>query len=132
MEIVFDRISAAVIREDGDPTIYGRYGESTLLRHIVRFLNERGFNVIKKLASSDGHLTDCYYIRSRRAGHGPDIYIYNPDYQVVQASRNWNERGRHEFRLVVDVFGTGQNTFALLKELCSEHAGIEWEGGDIK
>ena len=132
MRAIFNGGGVTFIREDGDPKFYGHAeakGEHTLFRHIARFLNKRGFDLIKKRAWKDGHLLDeCQpYIRTRKPGAGPDIYIISLSFATQEANEGWNA-GAVDLALYTDVFEKGQDTPALIRELCEKHPDLEFTG----
>lgn len=133
MKAIFNSGGVTFVREDGDPKFYGHLeakGEHTLFRHIARFLNRHGFDVIKKRAHKDGHLVDEFqpYIRTLKPGTGtPDIYIISPFYAIRGANEDWNE-GAVDLALYTDVFEKGQDTPALIRELCEKHPDLEFTG----
>jgi hypothetical protein len=81
------------IREVTDPKFYGaKYatGESALFHFIKKWLNERGFDCIKKRAQSDGHMVgDQYqpYLRDRKG----KWCIISGFYALRDANKDWNE-----------------------------------------
>ena len=85
-------------REDGDKKYYGQRhaaGEHNLFYAIKKWLNERGFDLIKKRAQNDGNMIgDQYqpYIRIRsRNSQAPHIAIYSGFYALRGANVDWNE-----------------------------------------
>ena len=106
------------IRGEDDPKFYGNVhakGEHALFYFIKRWLNARGFNLIKKRAQQDGHmLGDEYqpYLRcmSKTAlARGcdnpkingwvsPHIMIYSGIYAIRGANEDWNE-GKTELQI---------------------------------
>ena len=80
-------------REATDPKFYGvawAKGESALFYFIKKWLNEHGFDCIKKRAQKDGHLVwDEYqpYLRDRKG----DWCIISGFYALRGANEDWNE-----------------------------------------
>lgn len=100
-----------VTKEPGDPRFSGvvnAAGESRLLYHIKKILNNRGYDLIKKRMWKDGHLVDDLqqYLRTRKpTGNGiHDIYIYNPLWSVSGADEILNERGVVHLTVVRNIF----------------------------
>lgn len=100
--------SITFFREAGDKKVYagGGWGKShgweaehILMHRIVKWLNERGFNLIKKRMSSDGHLygdSATPYIRPPHKQTAaqlllPQIQIYDGDYAIRNANLAWNQ-----------------------------------------
>lgn len=90
--------SVTFYREPGDRKYYGLQhasGEHNLFYNIKKWLNQHGFDVIKKRAQSDGHmLGDEYqpYIRVyKRNSFAPHIAIYSGFYALRGANEDWNE-----------------------------------------
>ena len=89
--------SITVTREKSDRKYYGHVhasGEHSLFRCIAKYLNARGFNLIKIRAQKDGHmLGDEYqpYLRPPKRGKKPClIYIYSGFYALRGANEDWN------------------------------------------
>lgn len=100
-----------ITAESGDPRFSGvvnAAGESRLLYHVKKILNERGYDLIKKRMWKDGHLMDNMqqYLRSRKpSGNGThDIYIYNPNWIVEGADAALNRDGKVVLTVVRNVF----------------------------
>lgn len=132
MRAIFDEYgNATFYREEGDPKFYGirnSAGESRLLYYVKNWLNERGFDLIKKRAAKDGHLvTDTQqYIRSRNSKAGtPHVYILNPRYAIRGAENPWNTVGNVTLEWVEDVWGKDQDTWALIQQLAADFGDIE-------
>ena len=116
-------------RDKSDPRLYGtRFakGEHCLMHRIAKWLNARGFDVIKKRAQRDNHMIgDSYqpYIRCRKPAKAvPHIYIWSGFYALHGANEDWNE-GSVTLLLETDVFGKGQDTMAMIAALCERHPG---------
>ncbi len=80
-------------REATDPKFYGiagAKGEHALFHFIKKWLNERGFDCIKKRAQSDGHMVgDEFqpYLRERKG----KWCIISGFYALRGANEDWNE-----------------------------------------
>ena len=125
MRAEFSKTSVTFYREAGDPRFHGiahAKGEHSLFYFIAKWLNARGFDVIKKRAHKDGHLIgDEYqpYIRCRKPRKNiPHIYIYSGFYALRGANEHWN-KGEVTLVLRTDVFGKNQNTMELINKLMS-------------
>ena len=79
-------------------------GESRLLYHIKKKLNEMGYDFIKKRMWKDGHLMDDQqqYLRSRKRNKNA-IGIYNGSYSIDDAGEVFNKEGM--FILTVSNIG---------------------------
>ena len=100
-------------REDSDPKFWGikhAKGEHALFHHLKRWLNQRGFFVIKKRAQDDGHLIgDQYQPYLRTTGPKsttPHVMIYSGFYALRGAEEDWND-GTVTLILVPDAFERG-------------------------
>ena len=51
----------------------------------------------------------------------PHIYIWSLFYALRGANEDWNE-GRVTLLLETDVFGKGQDTAAMIADLCQQHS----------
>lgn len=85
-------------REDSDPKFHGTAcakGEHALFHLIKKWLNARGFSLIKKRAQNDGHLVgDQYqpYLRSKKVVDGiPNLMIISGLYNLRGANEDWNK-----------------------------------------
>jgi hypothetical protein len=114
-------------RDKTDPRFHGMKfarGEHGLMHHIAKWLNARGFDLIKKRAQKDGHLIgDIYqpYLRCRKPRKDvPHIYIWSGFYQLRGADADWND-GEVTLLLEIDVFGKGQDTMREIATLCRRH-----------
>jgi len=98
MKVKFNINSVTLTREPGDPKFYGMKGargEHRLLHYLCKWLNERGFKLIKKRLADDKHLMgDNYqpYLRppTRNPGDGPHIFIVSGFYALRGANEDWN------------------------------------------
>ena len=83
-------------------------GESTLLHHIKKILNARGYDLIKKHMWKDGHLMadQQQYLRTRKRTGNPkkDIYIYNSMWNVQGADYYFNRDGKVKLAMEYDIF----------------------------
>lgn len=129
MNAVFSDGYVTFHRDKTDPRLYGtRFakGEHGLMHRIAKWLNARGFDVIKKRAQDDSHMIgDQYqpYIRCRKPRRSvPHIYVWSGFYALRGANEDWN-RGRVTLLLETDVFGKKQNTMAMIADLCRHHPG---------
>ena len=103
-----DAGNVTITRDESDPKFYrsggwgGGHGweaEHTLMYHIKKFLNERGFHLIKKRMSSDGHLygsDPTPYIcppvcQTVVQAQTPQIYIYDGNYALRCSNEDWNK-----------------------------------------
>lgn len=134
MKAHFDVGSVTFTREEGDKRRYHgtvhASGEHTLFHNLAKWLNARGFNVIKKRAQKDGHMVgDEYqpYIRcAQPSGRKsvpkgiPHIAIISGFYALRGANEDWN-KGSVELNLHTDFFRQGQDTFAMIAALCDQH-----------
>lgn len=84
-------------REAGDPKFHGTAGakgEHALFHFIKKWMNARGFDLIKKRAQKDGHLVgDQYqpYLRSKKVVDGiPNLMIISGFYNLRGANEDWN------------------------------------------
>ena len=129
MHAVFSDGYVTFHRDENDPRFYGtRFakGEHALMHCIAKWLNARGFDVIKKRAQSDMHMIgDQYqpYLRCRKPLPGvPHVYIWSGFYALHGANEDWNT-GEVTLLLETDVFGKGQDTMAMIADLCEHHRG---------
>jgi hypothetical protein len=76
----------------------GWYGaESRLLHHVLRILNARGYDLIKRRMWRDGHMVGTEhtrYLRSRNVRGMPSLCIYHADHAVEVAAKSFNKLGR--------------------------------------
>jgi hypothetical protein len=101
--------SCYVYRQPGDPTYrpnrscssWGPPGwyaaESRLLHRVLRTLNARGYDLIKRRMWKDGHLfgtQHTQYLRSRHVRGTPSLCIYHADHAVEIAAEVYNKLGR--------------------------------------
>jgi hypothetical protein len=123
-------------REPGDPKFHGlkfAKGELALFRYLARWLNVRGFDVIKKRAQLDGHMIgDQYqpYLRCAKPRAGvPHVMVWSGFYALRGANQDWNE-GQVSLLLEADCFEKGQATEALVADLCRKRPGDMTLGGE--
>jgi hypothetical protein len=100
-----------VTKEPGDPRFSGNVnaaGESRLLHHVKKILNERGYDLIKKRMWKDGHLVDDMqqYLRTRKKSDNGmhDIYIYNGYWNAMGADGLLNRDGSVTLTVVRNIF----------------------------
>jgi hypothetical protein len=136
MKARFSEGCVTFTREPGDPRFHGiRFakGEHSLFRHLARWLNARGFDVIKKRAQKDGHMIgDEYqpYIRCRKPRAGvPHVMLWSGFYALHGANEDWNQ-GQVSLLLEIDCFERGQATEALVAALCRRHPSEMSLGGE--
>lgn len=99
MKVMFGGTTLVVEREPDDPKFYGvkhAAGESRFMHHLKLKLNSMGFDFVKKLMYSDGHLVDEYqhYLRARhieRLKEGEIYCIYNSTYALRGAEQDFNK-----------------------------------------
>ena len=108
MIIHFEEGRCVVTREPGDPIFYGvknAAGESRLLYHVKKKLQEMGHDVIKKRMWRDGHLVDDIqqYIRTRN-GVEPSFMIWNAKWALRGADVDWRERGWVELAMLRHIW----------------------------
>jgi len=115
MKVKFNLNSVTLTREPGDPKFYGKCakGEHLLLHYLCKWLNARGFKLIKKRIEADseefGHMMgDQYqpYLRppKRSPGDGPHIFIVSGFYALRDANEDWNA-GEVVLNVYLDVLG---------------------------
>ena len=129
MKAVFSEGYVTFHRDKADPRFHGaKYakGEHALMHRIAKWLNARGFDVLKKRAQKDGHMIgDQFqpYIRCRKPRKDvPHIYVWSPFYALRGANEDWNA-GRVTLLLETDVFGKGQDAMAMIEAICRQHPG---------
>lgn len=103
VELNFESGKCIVIKEEGDKSIpvsgwiktYGGDPSSTLLYNIKKILNKRGYNLIKKRMSKDGHLTseEKQYLVTRNK-RGQNFCIYDSQYDIRDAREDFNIEGK--------------------------------------
>lgn len=106
--------SCYVYRQPGDPLFRpnhcrsswsppGWYGaDSRLLHHVLRTLNARGYDLIKKRMWKDGHLCGTehtQYLRSRNIRATPSLCIYHANHALEIAAESFNVLGRVVLRV---------------------------------
>jgi hypothetical protein len=123
-------------REAGDPRFHGlkfAKGDHALLHFIARWLDARGFDLIKKRAQKDGHMIgDQYqpYLRCRKPQPSvPHVMVWSGFYALRGANEDWN-RGQVSLLLETDCFERGQDTEALVAALCRQHPAEMRLGGE--
>ncbi len=139
-----------VYRQPGDPAFRpnrsgsswsppGWYAaESRLLQHVLRILNARGYDLIKKPMRKDGHLIGTeytQYLRSRHVRGTPSLCIYHADHAVEIAAESFNMLGRVELAVEYGLGeeGNGPQTaasMALVHDIEAAHPVYEvsWDG----
>ena len=100
MKVTMESHRCIVEREPGDPYFSGNMyakGESRLLYHVKKILNNQGYDLIKKRMHKDGHLVDemQQYLRSRVYKLGkPCLAIYNGFWAIRGADVDFRENGK--------------------------------------
>jgi hypothetical protein len=129
MKVQFTATSVVLTREPGDPKFYGKCarGEHALLHYLRKWLNARGFNLIKKRLQDDGHMMgDNYqpYLRppKRNPGSGPHIYIVSGFYALRDANTDWNLDGKVELNVHLDVFDKQPDCWERIMKLLGEQS----------
>ena len=124
-------------RDEGDPRFHGiRFakGEHALFRFVAKWLNARGFDVIKKRAQLDGHLIgDRYqpYLRCAKPRQGvPHVMVWSGFYALRGANEDWNREGQVSLLLEIDCFERGQATEPLIRDLCRKRPNEMSFGGE--
>ena len=101
MKVSINNGECLVEKEKGDP--YFKHSnwssaESTFLYHVKNELNKQGYDLIKKRMWKDGHLMDDIqqYLRARKNTKDPskDICIWNGNYMIFDAGKQFNKEGR--------------------------------------
>lgn len=91
--------SVTFYRDPDDPKFYGSAGakgEHNLFHYFSKWLNKRGFSLIKKRMWKDGHLVDDIqpYLRCRNKNPKfPHLFIYSHFFALRGANEDWNKRG---------------------------------------
>jgi hypothetical protein len=134
-----------VYRQHGDPIFRpnrsgsswsppGWYGaESRLLHHVLRILNARGYDLIKKQMWRDGHMVGTehtQYLRSRNVRGKLSLCIYHADHAVEIAAESFNVLGRIELAAEYGLAeeGDGPQTaasMALVRDIEAAHPVYE-------
>ena len=117
MQVKFHPHSATFTREPGDPKFYGMVhakGEHGLFLFIKRFLNARGFNLIKTNMDREGQMMGdrmqpLLRVAKKRSGDTPDIALFSGFYQIRGANEDWN-KGSVTLDMETDYCQTGQDT----------------------
>lgn len=131
MKAEFHVSSVTFHREAGDKRYHGTggaRGEHNLFYAITKWLNQRGFAVIKKRAAKDGHMVDDIqpYIRCRDQRQAyPHVFIISGFFALRGANEDWNKDGKVTLMLHTDVFGKGQDTLAMIGQLCDQHPDMQ-------
>ena len=127
--------SCSIYREPTDPVFRpnrskhswsppGWYGaESRLLYNVLKVLNGRGYDLIKKKVWRDGHMfgsDHTQYLRSRTLKAIPSLFIYHADYALEVAAESFNVLGRA--RLDV-IYGAGREDDSDFERECREWVG---------
>jgi hypothetical protein len=125
-----------LVKEQGDPKFHGlRYakGEHALLHFVAKWLNARGFDVIKKRAQLDGHMIgDQFqpYLRTRKPRAGlPHVMLWSGFYALRGANQDWNH-GQVSLLVETDCYERGQDTEALIANLCRIYPADMTLGGE--
>jgi hypothetical protein len=115
-----------------DPKFYGTVhakGENALFYFLKKWLNEHGFNLVKKSAQADGHMVGDQYQPYLRTSIDwprndiPHICIMSGFYALRGANEDWN-KGSVTLDFHGDYFGKEQDTFALIRALAKQHKEI--------
>jgi len=100
-----------VIRESDDIVFSGicnAAGESRLLYHVKKILNNRGYDLIKKRMAKDGHLVSDtqQYLRTRKPSGDPkkNLCIYNTEWCINGADFYFRKNGRVLLRVETGIF----------------------------
>lgn len=112
--------SCYAYREPGDPVFRpnrsksswsppGWYGaESRLLYNVMKILNARGYDLLKKRVWRDGHMfgtEHSQYLRSRNIKKAPSLYVYHANAALEVAAESYNVLGRVELDV---TYGAGR------------------------
>lgn len=125
----YEQASLLVEREEGDPKFYGvvnAAGESRLLYHVKKTLNERGYDLIKKRMWKDGHLVDDrqQYLRTRsHTSDTPHIYIWNDRWMIVGAEEDYNEKGKTRLHVYLNIYDKQPDCAEKIQKLEEAHNG---------
>jgi glutaredoxin len=93
------------------------------LHFIKKWLNERGFELIKKRAWKDGHMLDDkqQYVRiNKKSSDSPHIHFYNGNWNLKGAEEEWN-KGQVTFCLNVDIFDCQNDCYEKILSLGQKH-----------
>jgi hypothetical protein len=111
MKVEIKNNVCVIISEPDDPKFYGTVnaaGESRLLFHVKKILNDRGYDLIKKRMHKDGHLVSDMqqYLRTRKPSGDPqkDIYIWNSMWAVAGANDYLNANGMVTLSVMPNIF----------------------------
>lgn len=87
----------------------GWYGaESRFLYNVMKVLNGRGYDLIKRRVWRDGHMFGSeysQYLRSHNLKTVPSLYVYHANYALEIAAESFNVLGSVELDV---VYGAGQ------------------------
>ena len=106
MKVTLTETQCIVKRQPGDPKYrdggWGT-GESRLLYHVKKILNERhGCKLIKKRMQADGHMygdEKTQYLRSKNPRDKTVMCIYDNEYAIRNSAEDFNKLGRVVFRV---------------------------------
>jgi hypothetical protein len=101
-----------VTKQKGDPYIkssdWNPDAESTLLYHVKKELNKKGYNLAKVRMAKDGHMVSDiqHYLRPLKENkdNSKNIYIYNPNWAIAGEEESFNKHGKAEFMIVPDIY----------------------------
>jgi hypothetical protein len=138
--------SCYVYHQPGDPTYRpnrsrsswsppGWYAaESRLLHHVLRTLNARGYDLIKRRMWRDGHMVGMehtQYLRSRNVRDEPSLCIYHADHAVEIAAEVFNKLGRVElaveYGLTEEDDGTASQAHVQMIEAAHPVYEVAWD-----
>ena len=97
MIVEIGKHTVKIQREAGDPKFYGvreAKGESGVLHHLKKWLNDHGHDFIKKRMWKDGHIVDemQQYLRTRAwKSPGLNAAIYSGHFAVEGIEVDWNK-----------------------------------------
>ena len=99
----------------------GWYGaESRLLYNVLKIVNGRGYDLIKKRMWRDGHMfgsDHTQYLRSLNLKGVPSLYVYHADYALEVAAESFNVLGRVELDV---TYGAGREEDPEFERVCRE------------
>ena len=125
-------LSCYVYREPDDPKFRpnrskcswsspGWHGaESRLMYNVQKFLNVRGYDLLKKRMWRDGHMfggEETQYVRSRDLKSVPSMYVYHANAALEVAAESYNVLGRVELDV---VYGAGREDDPDFEKRCRE------------
>ena len=123
-------------REKGDKRYHGQghaKGEHALLHNLKKFLNARGFELVKIRAQKDGHMIgDEFqpYLRppkKRRDRGAPDIYIYWGNYALRDANEDWNNEGKVALIVELDCLDQQSDCIERIVKLSSSEIECDYK-----